>query len=595
MKNVVKRYIKLIKKKLARTSPSIFTNILYLALEPSFAFEYINSMRKQYPNYDFRVMIPLIENPQDSSDIVLAKFNFFSQNRNMEAVVYKLALNNDNIQMYGIYLPLFSKCKDISEIVKLPYLSAFLKSVRISIKKLEIDKFLPNIIHSENIPFFLGSEFDKSFSHNIKVVQILKDVTRVDMSKSEAFWAALNIADADAMKKICRDKVVKNYVAALFKLHNDNRFCKMRECLNFIYKNYSKFRKYIDKGDDVEENIVFNKLNARIIEMFPQLNYGDNQSFNLYMSTIERVDLWAVISQTYYEEIFQEPQLSGNLYHLLVKTKEKSSYISYGFSSNQFGYSVPKEVYETFDVDNFREFRVKNKIAILKEFSADRIKTNFVDSSLFIGEYSIVGFLDTFYESPLLFVHTNCDVFANGIDIMFNVILKLFELHKNVQVIICIKDGLKNNFIRSWIEFFKEKEFLNGKWVFIDGDINLSKFYSASDMTLIPRRSNMNSLEHFIAMHYGCVPIVSRNGILNDTISDIFDDMINGCGFKTKTGLLTDEDNNKIFLSPVLKALSIYQQNPSSWNLLIKNCLLYDSKWHFSIIEKYNEIYKKLL
>ena len=38
-------------------------------------------------------------------------------------------------------------------------------------------------------------------------------------------------------------------------LHNTKHFYKGKDCLNFIYKNYYKFRKYIDKGEDIEENI----------------------------------------------------------------------------------------------------------------------------------------------------------------------------------------------------------------------------------------------------------------------------------------------------------------------------------------------------
>ena len=136
---------------------------------------------------------------------------------------------------------------------------------------------------------------------------------------------------------------------------------------------------------------------------------------------------------------------------------------------------------------------------------------------------------------------------------------------------------------------------MNGRWVFIDGVVNPSKFLAAADMTLIPRRLNLTNPEHFLAMHYGCVPIVSRSGILNDTISDIFDDISGGCGFKTKTNLLSDKDVNEIFLAPVLKALNLYQNNPSSWNLLIKNCLNVDSSWNFKKIEKFNKIYKELL
>ena len=154
---------------------------------------------------------------------------------------------------------------------------------------------------------------------------------------------------------------------------------------------------------------------------------------------------------------------------------------------------------------------------------------------------------------------------------------------------------MKVNFIKSWLDFLQKNKYLDGKWVFIDSSINFSKFYAASDMTLIPRRANLNTPEHFAAMRYGCVPVVSRSGILNDTVADIFEDMTNGCGFKTKKALLTEEDNNELFLTPVLKALNIYQQNPSSWNLLVKNCLLKNCSWSFEILEKYNRIYRTIL
>ena len=56
-----------------------------------------------------------------------------------------------------------------------------------------------------------------------------------------------------------------------------------------------------------------------------------------------------------------------------------------------------------------------------------------------------------------------------------------------------------------------------------------------------------------------------------------------------------EDDNNEIFISSVLKALNIYQNNPSSWNLLIRNCMNRDSSWSFKILEKYDKIYKELL
>ena len=123
------------------------------------------------------------------------------------------------------------------------------------------------------------NKFETRLPSRIKVLQIIKDFTQIDIAKAEAFWAVINLADKKAMKKICRDDVIKKCVARLFNLHNTKRFYQMKDCLKFIYKNYYKFRKYIDKGEDIDENIIFNRLNARIMQIFPQISYGETLYF----------------------------------------------------------------------------------------------------------------------------------------------------------------------------------------------------------------------------------------------------------------------------------------------------------------------------
>ena len=590
-----------------------FTNIIYLTLDcppytPTFGrgdspLEYIEEMRRQYPDKDIRVLIPVYnlneENTRARKKLCAGSFElertsigfeFFLQNRMNEAVLYRFPKNNEHVQVYGIYSPSFSFCKDIQEISRLQHLAPFIKAARICIRKLGSEKFKPDIVHSENIPFYLGGEFEAKLPYQAKVFQIIKDFTQIDFIKTEAFWAAINLVDRAGMRKICRDNTVKKCVAALFNLHNTKRFYQMKDCLSFIYMNYYKFRKFIDKGEDIDENIIFNRLNKRILQLFPQMANEDDFYFNPMTYSLKRTDFWAVPSKTYYKEIFENPPLSGKMFKQILKTRDKSTYISFGTVISS------EKLYYDFDLNNFREMRKKNKSSLLRELSIDKIKTNFTDPALFKSpEVKIVGNLDTFYESPLFFANPGNEVFANGVDILFNTILKLFELHKNIQVIICVKDGLKNKFIQSWLNFLGGNKYLNGRWVFIDGEINAGKFFAGSDMILLPRRANTNDTEHFIAMHYGCVPIAARSGILNDTISDIFDDITNGCGFKTKTTLLCEEDSNEVFLAPVLKAMNIYQNNPASWNLLIKNCMNYDSSWKFKILEKYNRIYDELI
>lgn len=612
----------LLEKVLPRKLPQTFTNILYLTLDcPPYTpgssrsdtpIEYINSIRKQYPENDLRIMLPIINLTPEKLNLsklryeindvpqVLEKtsihFEFVLQNKKIEAAVYKFPKNRDNIEVYGVCSPAFSYCENVSELAKLEYLAPFLKAARISIKKLRLLGFEPQIVHSESMPFYLGSEFAKDNLRKIKVLQTINDFTQIETSKIEAFWAALNLADKSSMKKICNDKIIKKCITELFNLHNVDKFYPMKDCLKFIHKNYYKFRINIDKNDDIEENAIFNKLNARTLKLFPKMFAGDKLYFNPYIYTLKCANYWITISNSYYNDIFNNPKLSGKMFPYIIKTKEKSDFVSFGFNTDKYGFNAPQEVYQAFDIDNFRELRIRNKTALLKEFTPERIRTNFVDPTLFIDEeVQILGSLEVFYDSPLLFVHTDTEIFASGVDILFNTILKLFELQKNIQVIICIKDGLKNNFINSWIEFLKQNKYFEGKLVFIDGNINVSKFYASSDITLIPRRLNKNTPEHYLAMYYGCVPVVARNGILNDTISDIFDNISCGSGLKTKTGLITETNADELFLAPVLKALNIFQHNHSSWNLLVKNCLLKECGWSFDVLEKYHRIYQKLL
>ncbi len=553
-----------------------FKQVLYATLDEP-PLDYILAFRNQYPDKIIKVITAVDE--VEGLENTNIHFEFYLQNRMNTAKLYKFPKNRDNIEIYGLYSPAFSGY----DRRRLQYLAPFVKALRICAKILA-----PDIIHSDNIPFFLGSEFESKIPYPAKVLQIIRDFSQIEADKTEAFWSAINLVDKKGMKKICRDKIIKKCIASLFNLHNTKRFYQMRECLEFIYMNYFKFRKYIDKCEDIDENILFNRMNARVLQLFPQMSYEGEMFSNSMYYTLKKADFWAVISRTYYNDIFKSQELSGKIYNRIIKTKNKSDYVSYGCAVGT------ELIYQQFNQENFRELRKKNKSYLLKEFSRERIKTRFLDVSLFKDEnYAIYGYLDSFYDAPLVFIQ-GCETFADGIDIAFNTIFKLFELNKNLQVIINIPDGLKNDYIKTRINFLEKSSSLNGRWVFIDGKINSAQFYASADMAFYPRRLNTISSEHYKCMKYGCIPVAVRFGIYNDTIADIFDDITYGCGFKTKTKFTIGEDANAIYFETVSKALNLYSKNPASWNLLIKNAMNYDSGWRFDVIEKYNAVYERL-
>ncbi len=572
---ILKIFLRKLKKD---TKKEDFKKILYITTN-NIPSDFIEAFQKQYPDKNISVLIPVIQKPDRKAE---RSFEFFLQNRINQAYLYKRPRKRDNIEIWEIFSPIFAEMNNTEEFSsRLFYMAHFTKCARICALKLK-----PDIIHSDNIPFFLGAEFERK-KYPIKTLLVINDFSIYENNKFEPFWAAINIVDKRNMRRLCRDKIIKKCVASLFNLHNTRKFYQMRECLEFIYKNYSKFRKYIDKCEDIDENILFSRMNARVLKLFPKMVYDNDISYNVINFSIKKSDFTAVVSKTYYNDISDNPQILGKMYDIF--NNARTGYVSYGVKL------LPYLIYQPFTAENFRDYRGRNKKYIIGEFVRDRIKTRFVDRTLFKNEdYAIRGYLDSFYEAPLIFGTFTTDLFQLGADIALDGILKLFEQYKNLQVIINIPNGLKNNYIKTWLELMEKNYSYNGRWVYIDGDINYPQFMSGADMILLPARCNPYNTIHYEAMKYGCIPIASKSGIYNDSIKDIFDDMVEGCGFKTKTTLMNDKNASMDYLVILNKAMNLYSKNPASWNLLIKNAMNYNSGWTFEVIEKYNEIYEKL-
>lgn len=555
-----------------------FKQVLIITVQEP-PIDYILAFRKQYPDKDIKVLVPV--NNLENLEKTNISFDFFLQNKNNEARLYKFPRNAENVEIFGLYSSAFFTLED-NDFSKLQFLAPFMKAVRICAKKIK-----PDIIHTDKIPFFLGAEFENKLPYPIRVFQFVDDFYTEENEQIEPFWAAINLVNQQGMKKLCRDKIIQKCIALLFNLHSTKNFKQMRECLDFIYQNYVKFRENINREEELNENILFKRMNSRILKLFPELRFENFSYYDKMYFTLKKTDFWAVISKSYYKEIFENSCM--DLKTRINQTKSKSGFVNLGVGE------IKTKLYQLFDVGNFRELRQKNKTYLLKEFSAQRVKTKFVDINLLKSEdCEIRGYLDSFYEAPLIFAKFDNDIFKNGVDVALNSILKLFELRKNIQVIVNIPNGLSNNFIKSWVEFLENNFDFNGRWLFIDGKINTAQFYAASDINLLSRRINSSDIEYLSGMKLGCIPVVSRVGILNDTVADIFEDMVLGCGFKTKKSLLNDADAEEDYLAILNKALNLYTNNPASWNLLIKNAMNYDAYWNFKTIEKYNEIYEMM-
>ena len=572
----LKLYFRYLRRRFAVLFPekkeSTFRDIIYLTLSDP-PLDFISAFRQQYPDKIIKVLIP-IDNIEGLEELNY-DCQFFFQNKTNDATLYKINDDKEHVEIFGLYSETFAGKNRNS----IQFLVPFLKAARHIIKILA-----PDIVHADNIPFFLGAEFEPLFPPQIKIMQVIYDFLNFDSKKLDAFWAAINFAEQKDLKKLFKNKNVKNGIAALCALpkSSDN----MRESLEFIYANYEQF---LTNGEEdiINYDELLKDLNIQIRKIFPQMSLENDLKYNILNYTIKSSNCWIVISKTYHKDVLTRPEVSGKIYNELLKTQNKSTYVLYGYKSE------PEQILQSFNSENFRDYRDRNKKYLVREFSSARIKINFISSKLFKNrDYTIKGFLDSSVEYPLIFCKFSADIFSSGADIALAAILNLIQKSDNFQVIINIPGGLQNSHVVSTVEFLEQNTALDGRWLFIDGDVNETQFYAASDMALFPAKENPVTVEHFISMRYGCIPIASRIGIFNDTISDIFEDMNTGCGFKTPK---SNTKNDFIdFYSTIEKALNLYLQNQGSWNLLIKNAMNYDSGWSFKVLERYNKIYNLL-
>ena len=114
-----------------------------------------------------------------------------------------------------------------------------------------------------------------------------------------------------------------------------------------------------------------------------------------------------------------------------------------------------------------------------------------------------------------------------------------------------------------------------------------SKVYAASDIYLMPSKSEPCGLSQLLAMHYGTVPVVHETGGLKDTVIPFNLETGEGLGFTFQS--FTADD----MLDAVNRALSVYASDKNSWNKAIYNGMSADFTWKNSANE-YMELYEKI-
>ena len=169
--------------------------------------------------------------------------------------------------------------------------------------------------------------------------------------------------------------------------------------------------------------------------------------------------------------------------------------------------------------------------------------------------------------------------------------------HKGLDLVKYILDELLQSDVQMVVlgsgdwqyeSFFREmQERYRDKFCYCTGFVPelARKIYAASDIFLMPSKTEPCGLAQMVACRYGALPVVRETGGLKDSIHD--------CGDGTGNGFTFQSYNANDMLYAIHRALGAYA-NKHDWPILVERAMRCDFGWGRSANE-YIRLYKDML
>ncbi len=281
------------------------------------------------------------------------------------------------------------------------------------------------------------------------------------------------------------------------------------------------------------------------------VRHGD--CINLMKAGIETANRVTTVSPTYAEELM-DPWFSHGMDPILRLRSFKLSGILNGIDTDGYNPATDPNLFANYSADD-RAGKALNKKAL-----QERLGLPLRDDVPLIGMVSRLAS-------------------HKGFDLVQHVFEQLMQ--DDVQVVILGSgEWAYETFFREMYEKYPEK------FCFCSGFVPelAQKIYAASDLFLMPSKSEPCGLSQMVACRYGAVPIVRETGGLKDSIRDCGDG--EGYGFTFKTYNADD------MLYAIRRGIGAYR-NPSDWAVITERAMRCDFSWGRSANE-YIRLYKSL-
>ena len=264
---------------------------------------------------------------------------------------------------------------------------------------------------------------------------------------------------------------------------------------------------------------------------------------NFMKSAIVTADRVTTVSETYAQEL-RYPYYSHGLDGVLQSRGSDFSGITNGIDMQVFDPAKIENIAQNFTAKTLREGKIANKLALQQRVGLPEDR----DVAVLAMVTRLVG--------------------HKGIDLLCYIAERLIQ--RRIQLVIIGTGEEKYEwYLNTLRERFGDKVSVN--LLFDGGLANL--VYAASDLYLMPSKSEPCGLSQLIAMRMGSVPVVNATGGLKDTVWPYNETDETGRGFTFQSYNADD------FLAAIDRALALYYNEPEKWLRLAENDMAVDSSW----------------
>lgn len=280
-------------------------------------------------------------------------------------------------------------------------------------------------------------------------------------------------------------------------------------------------------------------------------------SVNLVKSAILSCDALTTVSNTYANELCY-PYFAHGLSQVISDHSFKLSGIVNGIDVAGNDPATDNNLPENYTADTVAKGKAACKAALQQQLGLP-----------VRADVALVGLVSR------LVGHKGLDIMCEGIDEMMS---------RDIQfVILGTGDKLYEDKFSEAAKRYPDKLSLN----LCFNRALASQIYAASDIYLMPSKSEPCGLSQLLAMHYGTVPVVHETGGLKDTVIPFNVESGEGLGFTFQSFDKAD------MLNALFRALDMYENNKGAWSKVINNGMTEDFSWGKPAGE-YMALYKQI-